>query len=109
MYSDILYFTPYVVIVLLVIIAPLLPSQPPSWVTGVFLFAGQMVAVSWVAPLTFVALQAMHAPTPATILGGFVVMLLARPLLMRVMERREEEMAAPVAKKRAASRQRAQP
>lgn len=108
MYSDVFYFTPYIAIVLLVIIAPLLPAQPPPWVTAVFLFAGQMVAVSWVAPLTFVALHYMHAPGPAAILGGFVVMLLVRPLLMRVMERREADMPAPVVKKRAASRQKAQ-
>ncbi|MBU4609716.1 hypothetical protein IMZ29_03870 [Achromobacter sp. GG226] len=43
------------------------------------LFTGQIIAVSWGAPLSFVALRYMHAPAPATIPSGFVAMLLVRP------------------------------
>lgn len=91
MNSDLLYFTPYVAIAALVMLVPFLPARVPPWVAAVLLFAGQLVTVSWVAPLTFVVLHYLHAPAPAAILGGFVVMLIVRPLMMRVMERSADD------------------
>jgi uncharacterized protein HemY len=85
-----IYFLPFIVVGLGIMLAPFVSDQWPDWLINFVEFCAEMSNGVWVAGVVLVILISMSVPVPAAALLSLPVMYFAGRYFARMSERMDE-------------------